>query len=97
MPNGYEAQDVTRKAPLLLAGEVEWRPSPEKYVAKPLSLETYLLIGLIVLLVGYAMWQTNRREMAGRQRPEPEVDFSTLPPTEYSSTTGLRMPETDDA
>ena len=94
---GYEAQDVTRKAPLLLAGEVEWRPSPEKYVAKPLSLETYLLVGLIVLLVGYAMWQTNRREMTGRPRPESEVDFSKIPPTEYSSSTGPRMPETDDA
>lgn len=94
---GYEAQDVTRKAPLLLAGEVEWRPSPEKYVAKSLSLETYLLVGFIVLLVGYAMWQTNRREMTGRPRPQTEVDFSKFPPAEYSSTTGPSVSETDDA
>ena len=94
---GYEAQDVTRKAPLLLAGEVEWRPSPEKYVAKQLSLETYLLVGFIVLLVAYAMWQTNRREMTGRARLESEVDFSKLPPTEYSNSTGPRLSETDDA
>ena len=94
---GYEAQDVTRKAPLLLAGEVEWRPSPEKYVVKSLPLETYLLVGFVVLLVGYAMWQTNRREMTRRARPDAEVDFSKLPPTEYSSSTGPRMPETDDA
>ena len=94
---GYEAQDVTRKAPLLLAGEVEWRPSPEKYVAKSLSLETYLLAGLVVLLVAYAMWHTNRREMTGRARPDSEVDFSKFPPIEYSSTTGPPQPETDDA
>ena len=94
---GYEAQDVTRNAPLLLAGEVEWRPSPEKYVAKPLSLETYLLVGFIVLLVGYAMWQNNLHEMTGRSRPQLEVDFSKFPPAEYSITTGPRMSETDDA
>ena len=94
---GYEAQDVTRKAPLLLAGEVAWRPSPEKYVAKQLSLETYLLVGFVVLMVAYAMWQSNRREMAGRARPQSEVDFSKFPPTEYSSTTGPPPSETDDA
>lgn len=94
---GYEAQDVTRKAPLILAGEVEWRPGPEKYVAKPLSLETYLLVGFIVLLLGYAMWQTNRHEMTGRSRPQSEVDFSKIPPVEYSSTTGPSSTKTDDA
>lgn len=94
---GYEAQDVTRTAPLLLAGEVEWRPRPEKYMAKSLPLETYLLVGFIVLLLGYAMWQTNRHEMTGRSCPQSEVDFSKFPPTEYSSTTGPRVFETDDA
>ncbi|MEK6260210.1 MAG: hypothetical protein AABP62_16450 [Planctomycetota bacterium] len=94
---GYEAQEATRTAPLLLAGEVEWRPGPEKYLAKPLSLETYLLVGFIVLLGGYAMWQTNRREMTGRPRPQSEVDFSRFPPTEYSRTTGPSVSETDDA
>ena len=94
---GYEAQDATRTAPLLLAGEVEWRPGPEKYVAKSLSLETYLLVGFLVLLGGYAMWQTDRREMTGRPRPQSEVDFSKFPPTEYSTATGPSVSETDDA
>ena len=95
--HGYEAQDGLRKAPLLLAGEVEWRPSPERYVARQLSLETYLLVGFIVLLGGYAMWQTNRREMTSRTRSVSEIDFSKFPPTEYSTTTGPRFSETDDA
>ena len=94
---GYAAQDGLRKAPLLLAGEVEWRPSPGKYVAKPLSLETYLLVGFIVLLLGYALWQTNHREMTGRTRQVSEIDFSKFPPTEYSTVTGPRISEADDA
>lgn len=94
---GYEAQDVTRKAPLILAGEVEWRPGPEKYVAKSLSVETYLLVSFIVFMIAYAMWQTNRREMTGPARPQSEVDFSKFPPIEYSTTTGPTAPEADDA
>jgi hypothetical protein len=94
---GYEAQDVARKAPLLLAGEAEWRPSPERWVPKALSMETYSLVGFIVLLVGYAMWHSNRREMTRRALPQPEVDFSRFPPTEYSSTTGTQSSEADDA
>ncbi len=94
---GYEAQEGTRRAPLLMAGEIEWRPGPPKYVAQPPSMETYLLVGFIVLLLGYAMWQTNRREMTGRPRPQSEVDFSRFPPTEYSQSTEPRLSETDDA
>lgn len=96
---GYDAQDVARKAPLLLAGEVEWRPGPKGYVAEPLSLETYLLTMMIVLLLGYTLWHANRRELAGRPRIQPEVDFSRMPPHEHSGTpeVGPRLHETDDA
>ena len=64
---------------------------------KSMSLETYLLVGFMVLLLGYAMWQTNRHELTGRSRPQSEVDFSKFPPTEYSNTTGPSVSETDDA
>ncbi len=94
---GYEAQDRTRKAPLLMAGEIEWRPSPETDVARSPSLETYLLVGFIVLLAGYAMWQTNRREMSGPARPQSEVDFSNFPPMGSVLSTRPGIPETDDA
>ena len=57
----------------------------------------YLGVGLIVLLLGYAMWQANRREMTGRLRSQPAVDFSKFPPTEYSSSTTPAVSETDDA
>jgi hypothetical protein len=94
---GYDAQDVTRKAPLIIAGEVEWRPSQPKYVAPSLPLEIYFGITLIALFFGYAMWQANHREMTGRPRVQPEVDFSKFPPIEYSSTSIPDESETDDA
>ena len=95
--HGYDAQDGTRKAPLLLAGEVEWRPSSPKYVTEAVALETYFCVGLIVFLLGYAVWQSNRREMIRRVRAQPEVDFSRFPPVEYSSVTVVETAETDDA
>ena len=94
---GYDAQDVTRKAPLLLAGEVEWRPSSPKYVTEAVAMETYFCVGLIVFLLGYAVWQSNRREMIRRIRAQPEVDFSRFPSVEYSSVTVVETAETDDA
>ncbi len=94
---GYDAQDVARKAPLLLAGEIEWRPGPKGYVAKPLSLEAYLIATFVVFVVGYAAWQSNRHQMARRVKPPVEADFSKLPPVEHPPTTLQGAPETDDA
>lgn len=94
---GYDAQDTTRKAPLLLAGEVEWRPSPPRYVTESLRFETYLGLGLMAFLLSYALWQSHRREMTGRVRTQPEIDFTRFPPTEYSLTTVASASETDDA
>jgi hypothetical protein len=94
---GYEAQDLPRKAPLLIAGEVEWRPSPKSWVAQSLSLETYLLATLVAVALGYVIWQANRREMTGRYRPQVEADFSKLPPIEHSPIAGPSAAETDDA
>ena len=79
---GYEAQDVTRKAPLLLAGEVEWRPGVEPYKPQALPLEMYLLITVGVLLLGFVFWQANRREMTSQLHPPVEADFRNLPPIE---------------
>jgi len=60
---GYEAHDVARKAPLLLAGAVEWKPSPAPYRPAPLGAEVYLLITMVVLVLGFVFWQGNRSEM----------------------------------
>ena len=51
----------------------------------------------MVFLLSYALWQSHRREMTGRVRTQPEIDFTRFPPTEYSLTTVASASETDDA
>jgi hypothetical protein len=78
---GYQSQEKVRKAPLILAGEVEWRKSPESYKAQPLGAEVYLGITMLVVLLGFVWWQGNRREMASALHPR-GADFSQFPPKE---------------
>ncbi|MBM4076413.1 MAG: hypothetical protein FJ267_12330, partial [Planctomycetes bacterium] len=83
---GYDANDVPRKAPLILAGEIEWRRGQGRYIARSLPFELYLIVGFVAFVVGYAIWQSNRKEvLVGSRRDEPEVDFSQFPPIEYTS------------
>ncbi len=78
---GYEAQDVARKAPLILAGAVEWKQGPPAYKPQPLGAEVYLLVTLVILVLGFVFWQGNRREMASAIHPV-EADFRRIPPVE---------------
>ena len=80
---GYDAHDVTRKAPLILAGEVEWIPHPYKAVDKPLGIEWYGLTTLAFAIGCYLVWQTNRREMPPRPPLRIEPDFTHIPPQEH--------------
>lgn len=79
---GYEAHDVARKAPLLLAGAVEWKPPRPPYSPVNLGPEVYLLITLVILVIGFVLWQGNRREMSSAIHPA-EADFSKFPPVEH--------------
>ena len=97
---GYDAQDVTRKAPLILAGEVKWLPHPYKAVYKPWGIEWYALATLAFLFVGYLVWQTNRREMPPLPPLQIEPDFSQFPPREFPAPDPFRSQspnETEDA
>lgn len=94
---GYEAQDVPRAAPLLIADAVEWRASSKAAISEPLGLEAYLLVGFLVLTLGYSFYHTNRLEMTRPMRPQPEIDFSQFPPREYSLIDRPDGVETDDA
>ena len=94
---GYEAQDVPRKAPLLLAGEVEWRRRSKGYVAESLPLEVYLLTGLVVMMLGYSLWQAGNRSLVGHSRSHSEIDFSTFPQMVHPTTPPPVLRETDDA
>ena len=83
----YESQDRFTVAPLFLAGEVEWRMSPEPYKPKPLPTEIYLLITLVFVVIAFVWWQGNRREMTSAIRPA-EADFHQFPPTELPRSSG---------
>ena len=97
---GYDAQDVTRKAPMILAGEVKWIPHPYKAVYKPWGIEWYALATLAFLLTGYLIWQANRREMPPLPPLEIEPDFTHLPPREHPAPNPLlprSLTETEDS
>ena len=97
---GFEAQDTVRKAPLILAGSVEWRPSPKIPKAQPLGPEIYLGLTMIIFLLGFVWWQGNRREMKSAIHPT-EADFRSFPPVESpiktsSTKLGEKLTETHD-
>ncbi|HEY4262987.1 MAG TPA: hypothetical protein VGM98_22695 [Schlesneria sp.] len=77
---GYQSQEKARKAPLIMAGAVEWRKGPEPWKAQPLGAEVYLGITMIVFLLGFVWWQGNRREMTSSLHQR-GGDFSHSPST----------------
>ena len=97
---GYDAHDVTRKAPMILAGEVRWFPHPYKQVYKPWGPEWYALSTIACLLTFYLVWQANRKEMPPRPPLEIEPDFNHFPPLEHPAPNPLlphTMTETEDS
>lgn len=91
---GYQSQEKVRKAPLILAGAVEWRKSPQAWKPQPLGAEVYLGITMIVFLLGFIWWQGNRREMTSAIHQK-EVDFSKFPPVEARSDSPAGAPLTE--
>lgn len=80
---GYDAEDTTRKAPMIIAGEVEWTPHPYKAVYHPWSFKWYAFAAAAFLIGCYLVWQTNRREMPPRPLPQVEPDFTHFPPRDH--------------
>jgi hypothetical protein len=96
----YDAQDVSRRAPLILAAEVEWIPHPYKAVYKPWGIEWYALATLGFLLTAYVIWQVNRKEMPPFPPMEIEPDFTHFPPREHPAPDPLlphSVTETEDS
>ena len=97
---GYDAQDVARKAPLIIAGEIEWIPHPYKNVYQAMGIEWYGLTTLVFLIGCYLFWQTNRKEMPPRPPLQIEPDFTHFPPREHPATDRhlpQTMTETEDS
>lgn len=97
---GYDAQDVTRKAPMILAGEVRWIPHPYKAVYTPIGIGWYALATFLFLMLIYWVWQVNRKEMPPRPALDIEPDFQHFPPQEHRAPNPLlphSMTETEDS
>lgn len=97
---GYDAHDMTRKAPLILAGEVEPTARSHRAAYQPIRGEWYLLTAFVFLLGCYTVWAINRREMPARTLSQIEPDFRHFPPQEYPATDRLfphAVIETEDA
>jgi hypothetical protein len=97
---GYDAHDMTRKAPMILAGEVEWQPHPDKSFYTTWGIEWYALATMGFLLACYMIWQTNRKEMPPRPPLAIEPDFLHFPPREHPAPNTLlrhSAPEPEDA
>ncbi len=97
---GYDAQDMTRKSPMILAGEVEWKPHPYQSAYKRWGIEWYALTTMGFLLTCYMIWQTNRKEMPPRPPLAIEPDFLHDPPREHPAPNPLLRHsalETEDA
>ncbi len=80
---GYDAYDTTRKAPMLIAGEVECIPHPYHAVYHRIHPFWYGICALAFLIGCYLVWQTNRREMPPRPMSQVEPDFNHFPPREH--------------
>lgn len=97
---GYDAHDTTRKAPLLIAGEVQSIPHPYRPAYHGLNLGWYVFTTIAFLLGCYTVWQVNRIEMPPRPLPQVEPDFNHFPPREHPATAPdylHTISETEDA
>lgn len=95
---GYEAQDTTRKAPMILAGEVHWIPGKVNQAYQPIPWQVYLFLTAGICLVGGVFWwrsvrirEAQRAAIAARNSGR---DFDAFPPVE---TLEERFVETNDS
>uniref|UniRef100_A0A7C2NYT2 Uncharacterized protein n=1 Tax=Schlesneria paludicola TaxID=360056 RepID=A0A7C2NYT2_9PLAN len=86
---GYEARDTTRKAPLILAGEVRWMPARAANVRPPVPVGVYVALSGLAGLAVWGLWRTSRRRAAPLSRfNTPGRNFDEFPPQEFLGTDG---------
>lgn len=97
---GYDAQDTARKAPLIIAGEVEWVPHSYRPAYHDMNAGWYGVITLAFLIGCYLVWQVNRIEQPPRPLPQVELDFNHFPPREHPASNQFQphsVTETEDS
>lgn len=95
---GYEAQDTTRKAPMILAGEVQWTPAKTSHAFQPLPNRIYVYLTVGIALVGGVFWwrsvQIRKAQRAAIAARYAGRDFDAFPPVEMREETFV---ETNDS
>ncbi|GIX03464.1 MAG: hypothetical protein KatS3mg113_0470 [Planctomycetaceae bacterium] len=91
---GYEAQDTHRRAPLILAGEVQWTPAAKAPPSIVIPLWLYLLAPVLAGLMIWLIWRSQQPHTRLRRFPttlnSSDRDFDAYPPQEF-------LPPVDDA
>jgi hypothetical protein len=81
---GYSAQDTTRRAPMFVAGTVNWRPARAANERTATPAWVYGGITAIGLLAIYGVIQLGRRKERSLSRfHSPGRDFDAFPPQEF--------------
>ena len=78
---GYDAQDTTRRAPLIVAKTVAWTPRRTINATPTVPVVVYIFVGGVALLMFSAIWQYNARERR-RQRTHLR-NYDQHPPGEF--------------
>jgi hypothetical protein len=81
---GYQAADTTRKAPLFLAGTVQWYPARAANTRKPVSTWVYAVLTAVTLIAVWGLWTAFQRP--GRSNPRFSSggrSFDEYPPQEF--------------
>lgn len=76
---GYEAQGGPGKAPLLLAGTVEWHPGPGHFVFKPWPVSAYVILTIVLAALGYGVWSASRPADIQKLLPPGDTDIPKPP------------------
>lgn len=86
---GYEAQDTPRKAPMFLAGEVEWFPARAANARTDVPPLVYVALSLVGLLAIWGVWRASQRRTSMLSRYNaPGRNFDQFPPQEFLETDG---------
>lgn len=81
---GYQAQDTTRKAPLFVAGEVQWYPSRAANERPAMPIWIYVVLTAFAVATVWAIWTASRPRSSSLSRINSSGrNFDEFPPQEF--------------
>ncbi|MBI1347844.1 hypothetical protein GC163_16330 [bacterium] len=81
---GYQAQDTTRKAPLFVAGTVQWYPSRAANERPPAPMWIYVALTAFAVATVWAVWTASRSRSGSYSRFDSAGrSFDEFPPQEF--------------